>query len=194
MEWATGDNAAPIWLDVAREYMERYVHQLQIREAVGAGPLSPQHAAPVLKAAAHALPVALASVRRPPGTVVSFSASGDDGGSWYLTSAESGWDLSAARPAGPVACAVRTTVAGAVKRYVRDPPAPPLVWDGDAELAAAVAQVKAGSAEPASRTGRRPPDGWAGRARVRRCREPGSWSRSRSADYRAARRPRLPWP
>jgi uncharacterized protein (TIGR03083 family) len=143
VRWATGDDPAPIWLDIAREYMERYVHQQQIRDAVGAGSLSAELTAPALTVAAHALPLALATVVRPPGTVVSFTASGDGGGSWYLIRAESGWDLSAVRPAEPAACAVRTTVAGAVKRYVRDPAAPPLDWDGDAELAAAVAQVKA---------------------------------------------------
>ena len=35
VEWATGSDPAPVWLDVAREYMERYVHQEQIRRATG---------------------------------------------------------------------------------------------------------------------------------------------------------------
>lgn len=26
VQWATGDDPASVWLDVAREYMERYVH------------------------------------------------------------------------------------------------------------------------------------------------------------------------
>jgi Mycothiol maleylpyruvate isomerase N-terminal domain len=30
VQWATGSDPAPVWLDVAREYMERYVHQHQM--------------------------------------------------------------------------------------------------------------------------------------------------------------------
>jgi len=37
--WATGSDPAPVWLDVAREYMERYVHQQQIRDATRRPPL-----------------------------------------------------------------------------------------------------------------------------------------------------------
>lgn len=35
VEWATGSDPAPAWLDIAREYMERYIHQRQIRDATG---------------------------------------------------------------------------------------------------------------------------------------------------------------
>jgi len=37
----------------------------------------------------------------------------------------------------------RTTVEGALKLYVRDPSAPPLTWQGDQEIASALAGVKA---------------------------------------------------
>jgi uncharacterized protein (TIGR03083 family) len=76
VQWATGSDPAPVWLDVAREYMERYVHQQQIRDATG----------------------------RPPGTHHG---------------------------------------AGALKLYARDPSAPPLTWQGDREIAGALAGVKA---------------------------------------------------
>ena len=33
--WWAGPDPAPVWLDVAREYTERWVHQQQIRDATG---------------------------------------------------------------------------------------------------------------------------------------------------------------
>jgi len=52
VEWATGSDPAPVWLDVAREYMERYVHQYQIRQATQRPPLGAVFTAPVLTTAA----------------------------------------------------------------------------------------------------------------------------------------------
>ena len=162
--WATGSDPAPVWLDVAREYMERYVHQQQIREATGHPPLGAAFTEPVLVAAAHALPRALDQVTRPVGTVVTFTVEGVGGGSWHVVRAAAGWELGAgpladdpgpladdpgplADAAGPLAgagaCHARTSVAGALKLYARDPSAPALSWDGDDELAEALAGVKA---------------------------------------------------
>jgi uncharacterized protein (TIGR03083 family) len=70
VEWATGSDPAPVWLDVAREYMERYVHQHQIRQATQRPPLGAVFTGPVLTTAAHALPRALDQVNRPAGTLV----------------------------------------------------------------------------------------------------------------------------
>jgi uncharacterized protein (TIGR03083 family) len=141
--WATGSDPAPVWLDVAREYMERYVHQLQIRQATGNPPLGAAFTSPVLATAAHALPRALDLVSRPLGTVVTFTAEGEGGGSWYVVRSAGGWELEAAPVAGAAVCHARTTVDGALKLYVRDPSAPALTWQGDDELAAALAGVKA---------------------------------------------------
>ena len=94
--WATGSDPAPVWLDVAREYMERYVHQLQIRQATGHPPLGAAFTSPVLATAAHALPRALDLVSRPLGTVVTFTAEGEGGGSWYVVRSAGGWELEAA--------------------------------------------------------------------------------------------------
>jgi uncharacterized protein (TIGR03083 family) len=62
VEWATGSDPAPVWLDVARGDMERYVHQQQIRDATGRPRLGPAFTSPVLTTAAHALPRALDQV------------------------------------------------------------------------------------------------------------------------------------
>jgi uncharacterized protein (TIGR03083 family) len=143
VQWATGSDPAPAWLDVAREYMERYVHQQQIRDATGRPPLGAIFTGPVLETAAHALPRALDRVSRPAGTVVTFTAEGEGGGSWHVVRAVAGWELNSAPPARAAACQARTTVDGALKLYARDPSAPPLTWDGDGELADALAEVKA---------------------------------------------------
>jgi uncharacterized protein (TIGR03083 family) len=157
VSWATGSDPAPVWLDVAREYMERYVHQLQIREATGCPPLGADFVSPVLTTAAHALPRALDRVSRPLGTVVTFTVEGEGGGSWYVVRSAGGWELetapvtgagasvsgAGASVAGAAACHARTTVDGALKLYARDPSAPALTWQGDDELAAALAGVKA---------------------------------------------------
>jgi len=141
--WATGSDPAPVWLDVAREYMERYVHQQQIRDATRRPRLGPAFTRPVLATAAHALPLALDRVSRPAGTIVAFSAEGEGGGTWHVVRTTTGWELDAPALDEPAACRVRTTVDGALKLYVRDPSAPPLTWQGDQELAAALAGVKA---------------------------------------------------
>lgn len=143
VEWATGTGPAPVWLDIAREFMERYVHQHQIRQATGRPQLGAVFTAPVLVTAAHALPVALQPISRPPGTALLFVAEGDGGGSWRVTRAGSGWELDAGEPRGQPSCEIRTSVNGAIGLFVRDPGRPPPRWRGDGELAGAVLSVKA---------------------------------------------------
>ena len=143
VHWATGSDPAPVWLDLAREYMERYVHQQQIREATGRPSLGAFFVRPVLTTAAHALPRALGGVSRPPGTVVTFTVEGEGGGSWPVVREASGWSLAVTSRPGVAACRTRTTVDGALKLYARDPGAPELEWEGDAELARALAGAKA---------------------------------------------------
>jgi hypothetical protein len=143
VQWATGADPAPVWLDVAREYMERYVHQQQIRRAAGRPSLGAAFTGPVLMTAAHALPRALDQVIRAAGTVVTFTAEGQGGGTWHVVRGADGWEPDPDRPDRPAACQVRITVDGAVKLYVRDPSAAALTWQGDAEVADALAKVKA---------------------------------------------------
>jgi len=122
--------------------VERYVHQHQIRQATRHPPLGAVFTGPVLATAAHALPRALNQVTRPADTVVTFTAEGEGGGTWHVVLAPAGWELDAAQPARPAACHAHTTVDGALKLYIRDPSAPPLTWQGDHELADALAGVK----------------------------------------------------
>lgn len=142
VRWATGDRPAPVWLDIAREYMERFVHQWQLRRATGRPTLGAHFAGPALSTAVHCLPMALAGVGSPEGSYVNFIVEGHGGGSWRVVRAEGAWELHLGAGGQP-SCEVRTTVDGALKLFVRDPSAPHLRWSGDAAAAQALAGAKA---------------------------------------------------
>jgi len=93
VSWA-GTEPAPVWLDIAREYTERWYHQQQIRDAVGKpGYKQPHYFAPVLAAFVHALPLTFRDAAAPDGTVVSLVLSGDSGGAWSVVKKSRGWTL-----------------------------------------------------------------------------------------------------
>ena len=93
VSWA-GAGPAPVWLDVAREYMERWVHQQHIRDAVRrAGQGEARFSAPVIAASMHALPKALAAHAEPEGTVLVVEIEGDAGGEWSVVREPGGWTL-----------------------------------------------------------------------------------------------------
>jgi hypothetical protein len=98
VSWA-GDRESPCWLDVGREYLERWHHQQQIRDAVGAPPLTgPEWMEPLLGIGVHAfrgalLPLAEGERARDPGTRVQVAFQGGGGGAWVLERREGGWEL-----------------------------------------------------------------------------------------------------
>jgi uncharacterized protein (TIGR03083 family) len=99
-----GPDPVPNWLDVAREYTERWTHQQQIRDAVGVpGLKQAEFMAPVLATFVHALPRAFAGAPAPAGTTVEVAVGGQGGGCWALTRTPSGWHLAAGAAAEPVA-------------------------------------------------------------------------------------------
>ena len=103
VSWA-GPDPAPVWLDVAREYTERWHHQQHIRDAVGRpGLTGPRYLAPVLATFAHALPLAFRAVEAPPGTVVHLHVRGEAGGDWSLAREPGGWRLYVGAPTTPAA-------------------------------------------------------------------------------------------
>jgi hypothetical protein len=90
----TGPGPAPVWLDLAREYMERWVHQQHIRDAVRRpGQSEARFSAPVIAASMHALPKALAAVPAGPGTSVVVRIEGDAGGEWSVIREPERWTL-----------------------------------------------------------------------------------------------------
>jgi uncharacterized protein (TIGR03083 family) len=103
VSWA-GPDPAPVWLDVAREYTERWHHQQQIRDAVGKpGLTEPRFMAPVLDTFVRALPYTYRSVTAPRGTVVTLSITGAAGNTWYLRSEAGNWELYLNSPVEPAA-------------------------------------------------------------------------------------------
>jgi uncharacterized protein (TIGR03083 family) len=93
VSWA-GPDPAPVWLDVAREYTERWHHQQHIRDAVERpGFKEPRFFAPVLDAFARALPHTFRDVDAPDGTLVTLTLSGESGGQWHLLREAGSWNL-----------------------------------------------------------------------------------------------------
>jgi uncharacterized protein (TIGR03083 family) len=91
--WA-GDETSPNWFDIGREYTERWLHQQQIREAVGAPGLNRKpwlH--PALDIFVRALPFTYRKVGAPAGRSLRFEIRGEAGGVWTLARSPGGWQL-----------------------------------------------------------------------------------------------------
>lgn len=118
VSWA-GPEPAPVWLDVAREYTERWVHQQQIRDAVGKPGLTERRfLAPVLATFVHALPFAFRGVDAEPGTSVHVQILGESGGDWMVRLEEGRWTLYVGAPTDP-ACRVTLDQSVAWRLYTR---------------------------------------------------------------------------
>lgn len=93
VDWA-GSEAAPVWLDNAREYTERWLHQQHMRDALDRPGLKERRMFhPVLDTFACALPHTYRAVEASPGTVVKLEISGEAGGEWAVIRERSGWRL-----------------------------------------------------------------------------------------------------
>jgi uncharacterized protein (TIGR03083 family) len=118
VSWA-GPEPAPIWLDLAREFTERWHHQQQIRDAVGARTLDdPMFLRPVLATFAFALRVPFSGVEAPAGIAVELAVEGPSGGHWTIARAAHGWELLIGRSEAPTAV-VRMDEDTAWRMYVR---------------------------------------------------------------------------
>jgi uncharacterized protein (TIGR03083 family) len=101
--WA-GEMSSANWFDTAREYTERWHHQQQIREAVGAGGITDREwLHPVLDTFLRGLPHAYGETSAVEGTVVTFEITGDAGGTWSLRREDGTWRLYAGGEAGAAA-------------------------------------------------------------------------------------------
>jgi uncharacterized protein (TIGR03083 family) len=103
VSWIRPD-PVPNWLDVARQYTERWTHHQQIRDAVGVpGLKEPAFMAPVLATFVQALPRAFTGVPASVGTTVEIVIAGEAGGSWVLTRTPDRWRLAAGTAGAPAA-------------------------------------------------------------------------------------------
>jgi hypothetical protein len=141
VSWA-GPEPAPIWLDVAREYTERWVHQQQIRDAVNRpGFKEPRYFAPVLAAFVHALPVALQNTEARTDNALRLEITGDAGGRWRAIYTDAGWVLAKDQP-GAVTAEVSVPQDIAWRLFTRgmsrEGAVPHMRIEGDRALAMAV--------------------------------------------------------
>lgn len=93
VSWA-GPEPAPMWLDIAREYTERWHHQQQIRDATGRpGLYETRLFAPVLDTFVRALPHTFRTVTAAEGACVQLTLTGEAGGDWIVRRNATGWEL-----------------------------------------------------------------------------------------------------
>jgi uncharacterized protein (TIGR03083 family) len=91
--WA-GEERSAHWFDVGRDYTERWLHQQQIRDAVGAPPLTGREwLHPVLDIFVRALPFTYRDVAGEAGAAVRIAIEGPAGGDWTLRRDPGGWRL-----------------------------------------------------------------------------------------------------
>jgi hypothetical protein len=89
-----GDTRSVNWLDMGREYTERWHHQDQIREAVNASPLRAENwLRPVLEISVLALPHAYRAVPSADGSAVELRVTGAAAGVWHLARVAGAWQL-----------------------------------------------------------------------------------------------------
>lgn len=103
--WA-GEAQSAHWFDVGRDYTERWLHQQQIRDAVGATPLTTRPwLQPVLELFVRALPFSYRDTPAPSGASVHVRIEGPAGGDWTLRREGASWQLYAGAEANPTAAA-----------------------------------------------------------------------------------------
>jgi uncharacterized protein (TIGR03083 family) len=104
--WA-GEQESQNWFDVAREYTEKWHHQQQIRDAVGAPSLTGRKwLFPVLDTFLRGLPHTYRETQADEGSSVAFIIAGEAGGAWTLKREGGAWNLYTGEGEG-TACDVR---------------------------------------------------------------------------------------
>ena len=151
VSWA-GEAESENWMDTGREYTERWHHQMQIRDAVGAPPvlLEPRWLDPLLDISVRALPHSYAEVDAALGTAVVFEVA--DGREepaeqriWSVVRKPKRWALHRGREGAPEAT-VRATRDAAWRLLYNALPDPAraegIAIDGDAALAAPLLRTR----------------------------------------------------
>lgn len=91
--WA-GQDTSPNWFHIAREYSEKFLHQQQIRDAVGKqGIMTKELFHPFLDTFMYAFPYTFKNIEAENGTILSLKVTTDIGGQWNIVKTENGWSL-----------------------------------------------------------------------------------------------------
>lgn len=101
VDWA-GETRSEHWMDIGRDYTERWHHQMQIRDAVGAPPLfAPRWLFPLLDLSVRALPRGYAHTPAPDGSNVLFDVEGPSPMAWSLIREGAAWVVKRGRAECP---------------------------------------------------------------------------------------------
>jgi uncharacterized protein (TIGR03083 family) len=136
--WAS-DGEVPLWFDLCRDLTERWVHQRQIRDAVGQPGLHDRFLGPVLRTFVWAVPHQFRA-EAPVGTIVAVDLG--VGGSWVLERGVTGWELREAVEPEPAALLAMSSEAA--WRQLTGLPAPEgeVTIHGDERLGAGLLDVR----------------------------------------------------
>lgn len=143
--WA-GEDFSANWMDVGREYTEKWHHQAQIRDAVGAAPLDNRRwLAPVLALSMYALPYAFRETDANEGDALVVAIDGEAGGVWHIVRREGRWQLREGDSAA-AAARVRLDADAAWRLFFnalpRDEAARRVACEGDRRLCATLLGVR----------------------------------------------------
>lgn len=128
-----GDYPMPAWMDMAREYTERWLHQQHIREAVQrTGLTEREFLFPVLRAFVLALPRTYQPIAAPENTQITLNISGDE---WHLVKKISQWELYETTHF-PAACVIHMDAETAWRLFTKGiaPDDANIVYEGDIAL------------------------------------------------------------
>jgi uncharacterized protein (TIGR03083 family) len=99
--WA-GQDKSENWFHIAREYTEKFIHQQQIREAVGKQALLTKELFyPFIDTFMCGLPHTYRNVEAATGTLVTIKIPADIGGEWHLVKTDASWQLIKSQPGNP---------------------------------------------------------------------------------------------
>jgi hypothetical protein len=99
--WA-GQEQSENWFHIAREYTEKFIHQQQIREAVGKQALLTQKLFyPFIDTFMYGLPYTYRHVTADTGTLITIKILTDIGGGWHLVKTDTLWELIKSHPHRP---------------------------------------------------------------------------------------------
>ncbi|QSH41803.1 hypothetical protein P0136_06150 [Lentisphaerota bacterium ZTH] len=94
--WA-GEEKSFVWFDIARDYTEKWHHQMQIRDAVhktDTDIFEPKFVLPVYQTFMKALPFTYMDIKEKDNTLIVVRITGKCGGNWFLYRNENTWELS----------------------------------------------------------------------------------------------------
>jgi uncharacterized protein (TIGR03083 family) len=101
VSWA-GEAQSANWMDIGREYTERWHHQMQIRDALDEPRLlEPSWMDPLLEFSVRSLPVAYGGLRVPQGSVATLEVHGPTSGLFSAVREESRWRVVRGAPPSP---------------------------------------------------------------------------------------------